>query len=165
MHTEAFEFVAVNATDEPVDVIEIGSRDVNGTVRTLFPHATWMGIDLYEGPAVDVACNALEYTPAKQYDVSVCLEVLEHAKEWRKLVRCLHDWVKPEGRTIITCAGPGREPHSHVDGQPVRDDEHYENLSTGTLKQAMEDAGFVDVKTQRRGPDTYATGRRHGNED
>ena len=161
MHTEAFEFVAVNATADPVDVIEIGSRDINGSVRRLFPRATWLGMDLHDGPAVDVVCDAVEYIPSRLYDVSVCLEVLEHAERWAELVERLHDWLRPGGRTIITCAGPGREPHSHIDGQAVRDGEYYGNIDTRTMSATMKRSGFVNVKTQRRGPDTYATGTRN----
>tara|TARA_R110000803_G_scaffold55001_1_gene111828 strand:+ start:785 stop:1270 length:486 start_codon:yes stop_codon:yes gene_type:complete len=158
MHTEAFEFVAVNATTDRVSVIEIGSRDVNGTARVLFSHATWLGLDLHEGPAVDVVCNAAEYVTDDRYDITICLEVLEHSEHWPELVRRLHDWLKPGGRTIITCAGVGREPHSAIDGQAVREGEYYGNIDTTSLQQAMEQAGFVDVKTEQRGPDTYATG-------
>ena len=46
MHVEAFAFVAQFSTTDPITVIEIGSRIINGTVRGLFPNAHWTGLDL-----------------------------------------------------------------------------------------------------------------------
>ena len=70
-------------------VLEIGGRNINGTVRPLFdaigPYAS---IDLYDGPGVDLVADVCELDPAKtarklfgKMAVScvVCCEVLEHA--------------------------------------------------------------------------------------
>ena len=37
-----------------VDVLEIGSLDINGSIRGLFDAKTYIGVDLDNGPSVDV---------------------------------------------------------------------------------------------------------------
>ena len=42
-------------------VIEVGSLDINGTLRPIvevFKPALYTGVDLFEGPGVDIACDA-----------------------------------------------------------------------------------------------------------
>jgi len=156
MHNEAYAFVRQFATDEPISVIEIGSRNINGSVRMLFPNATWTGIDLYDGPGVDVVGSALDYVPPDTVDAVICCEVCEHAAEWRELIAHARWWLKPGGKFIITCAGPGREPHSHIDGCQLRDDEFYENVSVDELRDALIDSGLTVVICTQLGNDTQA---------
>lgn len=163
MHPGAREFVARHATSEPVSVIEIGSRDINGTVRDLFPRATWTGLDLHAGSGVDVVCDAMLYQPPGLVDLVVCCEVLEHARNWRDLLCAAHGWLKRRGRLIVTCAGPGRDPHSAIDGGSLRPDEHYANISMAELNRAMKRAGFAVrvTKGNEYWHDTYGIGWKH----
>ena len=79
MHPEAYEWVRPHATSEPVEVLDIGGRNINGTSRDHFPHATrFTVIDIAEGPGVDVVADAATWTPDRSYDVVVCTEVFEH---------------------------------------------------------------------------------------
>lgn len=156
MHAEAYAFVKQFACDTPIDVIEIGSRNINGSVRPLFPKARWVGLDLHPGPDVDVVCDMMEYTPPKQVDLVICCEVLEHAEPWKQMLSQAQAWLKPGGRMIITCAGPGRLPHSHIDGCQLRPGEYYGNISAEDLREAMEADGlYVVICTQLRN-DTQA---------
>lgn len=156
MHVESLAFVAQFATADPIDVIEIGSRNINGTVRPLFPNARWTGLDLHPGPDVDVVCDMRDYMPPDSVDLVVCCEVLEHAEPWRQMISQAQAWLKPGGRMIITCAGPGRLPHSHIDGCQLRPGEYYGNITVGELREAMEAEGLhVVICTQLRN-DTQA---------
>jgi len=158
MHNEAFAFVKQFATDLPVTVIEIGSRDINGSVRSLFPNAQWTGIDLYAGPAVDIVGSALDYTPPDTVDMVICCEVFEHAAEWRELIQWSAAWLKQGGMMLITCAGEGRLPHSHHDGCQLRDGEYYENISPEEIRDSMESAGIHVLIATTLGNDTQAMG-------
>ena len=40
MHPEAMEWVAKHATGDPVSVLDLGGRYINGSPRELFPNAT-----------------------------------------------------------------------------------------------------------------------------
>ncbi len=158
MHATAYEYVSQFLIYFPSTVIEIGSRDLNGSVRPLFPEATWTGLDLYPGPSVDVVCNALDYTPAELIDMVICCEVFEHAANWGEILTHAATWLKPGGRIIITCAGPGRGPHSAIDGGELHPDEHYANISQDQMAEELHYAGFsrIDVSGNEHWRDTYA---------
>lgn len=163
MHPPAYDFIAEFSTDAAIEVIEIGSRDINGTVRPLFPRAKWTGLDLYAGPAVDVVCDASEWTPPQQVDMVICCEVLEHTEKWRDLIACAYRWLKPEGMFLMTCAAPGRGAHSHIDGQLLRAGEYYGNLSGRDIAYQFQAVGFPIVMTRQSPYDTYASGRKLNN--
>ena len=131
-------------TDDPV--IEIGSRNVNGGLRDLFPrapeHQTYVGIDIADGPGVDIVCDAADYVPPELVDLVLCCEVLEHAERWQAVLLAAASWLRPGGRLIVTCAGPGRPPHSAVDGGELRQGEYYWNLTTWELVDALAGAGI-----------------------
>jgi predicted SAM-dependent methyltransferase len=143
MHKEAFEFVASYATSDSMDVIEIGSRNVNGSVRSLFPNASWFGIDVEDGRDVDLVVDAMEFEPEHQVDMVICCEVLEHAERWQEIILRAGGWLRLGGRLIITVAGPGRKPHSAFDGGDVRAGEYYANVSPEQLSEVTRRAGLV----------------------
>lgn len=75
MIREKFPFV-------PGHVLEIGSLNVNGTVKDLFPDArTYTGIDMREGKDVDAVINSHDipanFSP-RQFDTVICMNMLEH---------------------------------------------------------------------------------------
>jgi len=160
MHHEAYEFLRQHATTDVLTVIEIGSRNVNGTARDHFPNAIWTGLDLYEGPCVDVVCDAESWSPPSLVDLVVCCEVLEHARNWRDLIDAAERWLKPGGRFLMTCAGPGRIMHSHIDGLELRPGEYYTNLSEVDICLACLSAGLHHIRTTQCGNDTYAIARK-----
>ena len=159
MHPGAFEFVSRFATSDPVSIIDIGGRDINGTCRPLFVTAKYLAIDLYPGPSVDVVCDALDYTPESLVDMVIIAEVFEHSSNWSEILTHSAMWLRPGGKILITCAGPGREPHSAIDGGEVRPGEHYANISQDQIAEELHYAGFVqiDVSGNEHWRDTYAT--------
>ena len=151
MHDEAMEWIARHATSEPVSVLDIGGRDVNGSPRHLFPAATrYTVLDALPGDQVtdvDIIADAAAWHPSgQQWDVVVCAEVLEHAAAWRAILRTASSACAPGGRLIVTTAAPGRPPHSAVDGMlPLRPGEHYANIRPAELERALTAAGWSDV--------------------
>lgn len=162
MHQAAREYVSRYATDAMVSVIEIGSRNINGTIRDLFPRAQWMGLDLQDGFCVDHVCDATSYQPMLPVDLVICCEVLEHAADWMSLIEAGASWLAPGGRLIVTCAGPGRTPHSAHDGGDLRANEHYCNITTEALCRAMQACGIWIDSADTLGQDTRASGRLAG---
>ncbi len=170
MHEAAFHWVAGNVQKlGPFEsVIEIGAYDINGSVRQLFEGSEYIGLDPQEGPGVDWVGDALDYEPEKKVDCVVCCETLEHAEDWVALVKKGMDWLDEDGVFLITAAGPGRKPHSGVDGSyNVRDHEHYQNISPGDLTKALlpdfvvEGTASVGVQVRKLGEDTQAVAVRH----
>lgn len=158
MHAEAAQYVNRFAHAEPITVVEIGSLNINGTVRSLFPAASWHGIDVVDGPDVDEVADGATFVPGQPVDLVVCCEVLEHTEAWRDIVTNTANMLKPGGRVILTAAGPDRLPHSAVDGGRLRDGEYYANISADELTEALESAGFVDVAVEIVGRDVRGTG-------
>lgn len=157
MHEAAREYVSLHAPQHPVSVLDIGGRDVNGTNRDAFPLvAEWITVDLRDGPAVDIVCDAAELNLARTFDVVVCTEVLEHAERWRDIIARAAEHLAASGIFIITCAGPGRSPHSGVDGGDLRDVEHYANVGPDELRLELEAAGLTVRDCRVAGLDTQA---------
>ena len=54
----------LSADWEDSKILEIGSFDVNGSIRAMFPGAFYTGVDLVEGPGVDRVCDGylLDYS-------------------------------------------------------------------------------------------------------
>lgn len=144
MHTEAYEWVAAWVRGRMFrSVLEFGSLDINGSVRGAFNTARYHGIDIQEGPGVDELADARFYRLAdRSADVVVCCEVLEHAPDVQAIVNSAFANLRPGGLFLVTCATDPRQPHSAVDGGPVRVDEHYENVRQFDLEVAAEGAGF-----------------------
>jgi SAM-dependent methyltransferase len=146
MHPPVYEYVAdaVAAHGPFATVVEIGARDVNGSVRPLFGDCEYVGIDIRPGPGVDVVADAESFVTADA-DCVVCTEVLEHAPNAEAICRNALSWLRPGGVFIVTAAGPGRRPHSAIDEQPIRRDEHYANVSFADLSSWLAEASTVSI--------------------
>ena len=94
-------------------VIEVGSCDVNGSVRPIIEAlvpASYLGVDSTEGPRVDrvVDCTTLVDTFGfDSYDVVVTTEMLEHVRDWKACVANLAGIVTEGGVLVITTRSPG----------------------------------------------------------
>lgn len=152
MHDEAYEWVARYATAERAAVLDIGGRDINGSVRDLFPGADpYVSLDIVDGPGVDIVADAAQWTPDREYDVVVCCEVFEHTASWPRICATAYKALRPGGELILTMAGPGRPEHSAVDGGPtLYVGEHYANVDQTELRTVLEECGFVAVTVDWR---------------
>lgn len=160
MHAEAMEFLKRLTLHG--DVLEIGSRNVNGSARDAFPDKSdmmdWVGVDIIDGPGVHIVKDATDETwrPLFSMHNVICCEVLEHCKEWPKILQNAWHYLTANGVMIITCAGPGRQPHSAIDGGPLLDGEYYQNISAEELRAELIKAGFRTVYADQSGTDTRA---------
>lgn len=151
MHPEAMSWVAEHATSDPVAVLDLGGRNINGTVRGLFPSADpYVSLDLVADSGVDVVADASTWAPDREYDVVVCCEVFEHTPVWPQIIATAYEALKPGGRFILTTAAPGRPEHSAVDGRQLRPGEHYANIDPEDLRTVLEGCGFADITVDRQ---------------
>lgn len=159
MHPAAFRWVQRALADLPPrrSVVEIGSRDLNGSVRPLFGDAAYLGIDLYPGYGVDLVADAVVFAPDAPVDTVVCCEVLEHACNPAALCRAAYTWLHPSGVFLVTAAGEGRPVHSGIDGEPrLLDGEVYANISAGQLADWLAPFGeAVAIVVDREAHDIY----------
>jgi SAM-dependent methyltransferase len=160
LHDAARQYIAVAVTGRRyARVVEVGSRNVNGEVRSLVDADTYIGIDLEDGPGVDVVADCRLWEPPWKASLVIAAEVLEHAPDPRAVVDACIGYLRPGGRLVITCAGPGREPHSGHDGGPNVDGEHYANIDPDDLEYWLAlDLEAVRVRYNGVAKDVYATG-------
>ncbi len=97
-------------------VLEVGSLNVNGSVRPYFRRCEYTGIDYVDGPGVDIPVGVEEYehsyyTREGKFDVVVCCEVLEHDPCAFSSLVCMFSMLKLGGLFIMTCANEARPEH------------------------------------------------------
>lgn len=93
-----------------VSVLEIGSLNINGTIRDFFDAREYVGMDIATGAGVDVVAEGQDLTyPDGAFDVTVSAECFEHNPCWfetfENMVRMSKRWV------VFTCASEGRPEH------------------------------------------------------
>jgi SAM-dependent methyltransferase len=90
----------------PGRVLEIGARDVNGTIRQFFADATeYIGTDMQADRGVDrVLDNGLLLLTygLDSFDTIIACEVLEHDIDALTTVRQMWAMLRPGGHLIIT---------------------------------------------------------------
>lgn len=165
MHKDALAYVARSRAllPRPRVVVELGSRNVNGSVRPLFPDAQYIGVDLLPGAGVDVQADAADYTPPVPADVVVCCEVLEHTPDAGAIVANAHRILRPGGAFILTAAGEGRDLHSAIDGRPrLLPGEFYANVTERELVKWLAPFGRVSYDHAAAPRDVRATAWKAG---
>lgn len=105
-------------------VLEVGSLNINGTVRDFIVSESYVGIDVGPGKGVDVVCSGHEYdAPDNSYNTVISCECFEHNPHWKETFANMHRLCKPEGYVIMTCATTGRKEHgttrSHPNDSPL----------------------------------------------
>ena len=94
------------------NVLEVGSLDINGSVRPLFQNCNYVGVDLDYGPGVDLAVQGQEVAfPDDSFDVTISAECFEHNPYWIETFENMVRMTKPGGLVTFTCAGEGRPEH------------------------------------------------------
>lgn len=140
MHVQAYDFVERNVADiaPGASVLEIGSHDVNGSVRPLLRDTShYHGIDIAAGPGVDEVADAADWHAPRRYDVVISTEVLEHAPRWYDVLDNAWDALEDGGRLLFTFATDPRPAHSAIDGWEVREGEHYANVSPAQVMERL----------------------------
>ena len=62
------------------NILEIGSYEVNGSIRNFFGGSKYLGIDLTNGPGVDLVMSGENITELNQkFNVIISSESFEHA--------------------------------------------------------------------------------------
>lgn len=100
---------AKQLTGNPGTLLEVGSLNVNGSVREIYGGASkYVGIDMQPGKDVDMVLNGhdiLSVFEANSFDMVVCCETLEHDDQFWVTVDRMRAVVKPGGWMIITNPG------------------------------------------------------------
>lgn len=127
-------------------VLEIGSLDINGSVRQFFTDCTYIGVDLGVGAGVDIIAHGENLVfPANNFDVAISCECFEHNPEWVATFNNMARMCK--GLMIMTCATTGRPEHgtsrtSRADAPFCGD--YYMNLTENDIKTNCDFSKFTE---------------------
>lgn len=143
-HVEQFEFFKKVKEAHPdffksKTVLEIGSQDVNGSIRSYFDNCKFLGLDISSAKCVDLVIpGELCQFPTASFDVIVSTECFEHTPEWKEILENSIRQLRPSGLLILTFAHPGRAAHGTIDsevGSSPFTGNYYKNLSPCHLLQ------------------------------
>ncbi|MEN9946246.1 MAG: hypothetical protein RLZZ293_632 [Pseudomonadota bacterium] len=93
-------------------VLDIGSLDINGNNQYLFENCLYLGVDIGNGPNVDIVAKAHELNlPDQTFDLIISTECFEHDMYYNKTIQNLYRLLKSGGLLLFTCATEGRAEH------------------------------------------------------
>jgi hypothetical protein len=151
MHPTAYMFVRnmVSMMPKRRRVLEIGSLDINGSIRSVFDGIPYVGLDIVPGPGVDIVANGATWQPedGQLFDTVISTETLEHTPEAEAICLNACNLLSPGGVFIVTAAGEGRVPHSAIDGRGLRSHEFYRNVSFDMMTKWLTPFGFWMINT------------------
>jgi len=118
-------------------VVEMGSLDINGSVRSHFNAAHYVGVDLGAGPGVDVVTpGQLLDEPSGSFDCAISASSFEHNPYWLETFVNMLRLVREGGLVLFTCASTGYREHgtrrSSPESSPLTVEigwDYYKNLT------------------------------------
>jgi SAM-dependent methyltransferase len=120
-------------------VLEVGSLNINGSVRQYFEGCEYVGIDIAQGRDVDRVGRGEDFgAAAESFDVVITCEMMEHNPEWDRTWLNLLRMLKRDGLLVMTCASAGRRQHGTRRYEPqssplqsALENDYYRNLVDG----------------------------------
>jgi SAM-dependent methyltransferase len=121
-----------------MEVLEVGSLDVNGSVRPYFTGA-YTGVDMREGPGVDKVAEAanLPFDDAS-FDVVVSTEMLEHDRTFWLSLPEMARVLRPGGHLLLTARATGFPAHDYP--------QDYWRFSVDSFRLLFDLAGLESVE-------------------
>ena len=148
-HFQQAEFIKSVKEEVPqyfkdTDVLEIGSLNINGTVRDFFVADRYVGVDVGPGPCVDVVVSGHEFRSEHRFDCSISCECFEHNPCWKETFANMIAHCKSGGLVVMTCATTGRAEHGTERCLPqdspltlLKGWSYYQNLTEMHFKEAF----------------------------
>lgn len=154
-------FLANYLNDSTARVLEIGSYDVNGSLRMLQPNGSiWTGVDIEKGPGVDVVVEPGRRLPFDDntFDAVVATSVFEHDPAFWKTLREMARVVNDGGAIYVSAPSNGM-----VHRFPLDCFRFYPDASVAFLEVIRELKPSAEISESFVGyqdmPGTYADGR------
>lgn len=124
MHASCLEFVKNNLKSEYIDnknVIELGSYDINGTVRPIvdnFKPNIYLGSDISYHKTVDLVADVHYINKLfneNSVDLIISTEMLEHVADWKTVINNMKKILKIGGYLLLTTRSKGFKYHNAPD--------------------------------------------------
>ena len=155
--------------------VDLGSLNINGGPQEFIPQSSrYIGVDLGEGPNVDIICPIeLIDLPSQSFSVAISSEMLEHNPFWLEALFTMCRLTTPGGLIVWTCAGIGRPEHgtTRTDGGSAAPFvtqmgvEYYKNISAKEALNSFNHNIWFDKYAyfeNFESKDTYFIGLRKG---
>jgi SAM-dependent methyltransferase len=155
------EFVAQRLTAEEVrdkQVLEVGARNVNGSVRDLvqaLQPKRYLGVDLVLGSGVDEVCDAVHLIDRfgqQSFDLVLSTEMLEHVRDWRAVIHNIKHVLRAGGWVYLTTRSEGFPYHEYPE-------DHW-RYSVQDMQKIFIDFTEVEVVSDSREPGVFLKARR-----
>jgi len=92
--------------------LEVGSMDINGSVRDLFKEGTYIGLDMRPGKNVDVVAHGDNIPfPDAYFDNVLYLDTMEHDSNFWMTIPEMKRVLRPGGTFVIAVPGFGFPRH------------------------------------------------------
>lgn len=130
MHIEAMDFVRRVKLRFPEyfknkNVLEVGSLNINGSVRQFFENCQYIGIDRIPGKDVDIVGPVHDCAFKEKFDIIISTEAFEHDEYLEKTIEKMVNSLGENGLIIVTTANINRKPH--LEG--LNENSYYQNIS------------------------------------
>jgi ubiquinone/menaquinone biosynthesis C-methylase UbiE len=129
-------------------VLEVGSLDINGSIRKYFTDCDYTGVDLGPGKAVDIVAKGEELDFADStFDVAVSCECFEHNEHWKETFLNMIRMTNSEGLVFFSCATTGRKEHGTRRTNPTSSPftgDYYRNLTEEDFQSLELDRYFTE---------------------
>lgn len=124
-------------------ILEVGSLNINGTIRIFFDDCDYLGLDILPGKDVDIVSLGHEYKCEDEtFDVVISCECFEHNPYWEKTFANMIRMCKKDGLILFTCATTGRKEHGTIANDPnsspltvAKNWNYYKNLTENDFKK------------------------------
>ena len=132
-------------------VLEVGSLNINGSVRDFFTSCEFTGVDVAAGRDVDVVAQGENLTyPDGAFDVCVSAECFEHNPAWHATF--VNMARMSSGMVVFTCATTGRAEHGTTRSSPGSSPltlgwDYYQNLTAEDFTFSIDMNSLFDTFT------------------
>jgi SAM-dependent methyltransferase len=93
-------------------ILDVGSLNINGDNRYLFEECVYVGIDVGNGPNVDIVSPLHKWAaPEDSFDTIISTECFEHDRHYPETLKAIVSLLKSGGLFLFTCASGDRKEH------------------------------------------------------